>query len=42
VKVTALLVSHNGARWLPAVLAGLAASTRKIDAITCVDTGSTD
>ena len=41
-KVTALLVSHNGARWLPAVLAGLAASTRKIDAITCVDTGSTD
>jgi len=42
VKVTALLVSHNGARWLPAVLAGLAASTRKIDAIAWVDTGSTD
>jgi len=42
VKVTALLVSHNGARWLPAVLAGLAASTRKIDAIAAVDTGSTD
>ncbi|RNL78633.1 glycosyltransferase family 2 protein [Nocardioides marmorisolisilvae] len=41
-KVTALLVSHNGARWLPAVLAGLAASTRKIDAIAAVDTGSTD
>ncbi|MFL6158668.1 MAG: glycosyltransferase, partial [Marmoricola sp.] len=41
-KVTALLVSHNGARWLPAVLAGLAASTRKIDAIACVDTGSSD
>ncbi|MET3963005.1 GT2 family glycosyltransferase [Marmoricola sp. OAE513] len=41
-KVTALLVSHNGARWLPAVLAGLAASTRKIDAIVAVDTGSTD
>lgn len=41
-KVTALLVSHNGARWLPAVLAGLAASTRKIDAIVAIDTGSQD
>lgn len=41
-KVTALLVSHNGARWLPAVLAGLGASTRKVDAIVAVDTGSTD
>lgn len=41
-KVTAVLVSHNGSRWLPAVLAGLAASTRKIDTIACVDTGSTD
>ncbi|HET6151526.1 MAG TPA: glycosyltransferase family 2 protein [Marmoricola sp.] len=41
-KVTALLVSHNGARWLPAVLTGLATSTRKIDAIVAVDTGSTD
>ncbi|MCW2784875.1 MAG: glycosyl transferase, family 2 [Marmoricola sp.] len=41
-KVTALLVSHNGARWLPAVLAGLAASTRKVDAIVAVDTGSSD
>lgn len=41
-KVTALLVSHNGARWLPAVLAGLAGSTRKIDAIVAVDTGSVD
>ncbi|MCW2854854.1 MAG: glycosyl transferase, family 2 [Marmoricola sp.] len=41
-KVTALLVSHNGARWLPAVLSGLAASTRKVDAIVAVDTGSSD
>ncbi|MCX6397022.1 MAG: glycosyltransferase family 2 protein [Propionibacteriales bacterium] len=41
-KVTALLVSHNGARWLPAVLAGLHASTRRIDAIVAVDTGSHD
>jgi len=42
VKVTAILVSHNGARWLPAVLGGLAASTRKVDAIVAVDTGSQD
>lgn len=41
-KVTAILVSHNGARWLPAVLGGLAASTRKVDAIVAVDTGSQD
>jgi GT2 family glycosyltransferase len=42
VKVTALLVSHNGGRWLPAVLAGLERSTRLPDAIITVDTGSTD
>lgn len=41
-KVTAVLVSHNGARWLPAVLGGLAASTRKVDALVAVDTGSHD
>lgn len=41
-KVTALLVSHNGASWLPAVLDGLAASSRKLDAIVAVDTGSSD
>ncbi len=41
-KVTAILVSHNGARWLPAVLRGLASSTRKVDAIVAVDTGSQD
>ena len=41
-KVTAVLVSHNGARWLPAVLDGLASSTRSPDAIVAVDTGSTD
>ncbi len=29
--VTALLVSHDGARWLPAVLDGLAAQTRPVD-----------
>ena len=41
-KVTALLVSHNGGRWLPAVLAGLERSTRLPDEIVRVDTGSTD
>jgi GT2 family glycosyltransferase len=42
VKVTALLVSHNGDRWLPAVIAGLERSTRLPDEIVTVDTGSTD
>jgi GT2 family glycosyltransferase len=42
VKVTAILVSHNGDRWLPAVLAGLERSTRLPDEIVTVDTGSTD
>ncbi len=41
-KVTALLVSHDGARWLPAVLEGLASSSRLPDEIVAVDTGSTD
>ncbi|MGY2873990.1 GT2 family glycosyltransferase [Marmoricola sp. URHA0025 HA25] len=41
-KVTALLVSHNGGRWLPAVLAGLDGSARLPDEIIAVDTGSTD
>jgi len=42
VKVTALLVSHNGGRWLSAVIAGLEQSTRLPDEIVTVDTGSTD
>ncbi len=41
-KVTAILVSHNGARWLPAVLAGVEASTLLPAEIVAVDTGSTD
>ena len=41
-KVTALLVSHDGARWLPAVVQGLEASTRLPSQISWVDTGSTD
>ena len=41
-KVTALLVCHNGERWLPAVISGLEASTRLPDAFLTVDTGSDD
>ena len=40
--VTALLVCHDGARWLPTVLAGLQGQTRPADRIVAVDTGSTD
>lgn len=40
--VTALLVSHDGARWLPAVLEGLRRQTRRPDRVVAVDTGSTD
>ncbi|MGN6574631.1 MAG: glycosyltransferase family 2 protein, partial [Nocardioides sp.] len=40
--VTALLVSHEGARWLPAVLDGLAGQTRAPDRVVALDTGSTD
>ncbi len=41
-SVTALLVSHDGARWLPAVLDGLAAQTRAPEHVVAVDTGSRD
>ncbi len=40
--VTALLVSHDGARWLPAVLAGLIGQTLPIDRLVAVDTTSRD
>lgn len=40
--VTALLVSHDGERWLPRVLEALARQTRRPDAVRAVDTGSTD
>ncbi|HET6561090.1 MAG TPA: glycosyltransferase family 2 protein [Marmoricola sp.] len=40
--VTALLVSHEGERWLPVVLEGLAAQTVAPDRVVTVDTGSTD
>ncbi len=41
-QVTTLLISHNGARWLPAVLHGVASQTRRPDALIALDTGSTD
>src|SRR5207342_802334 len=41
-SVAALLVSHDGARWLPTVLEGLAAQTRLPDLLVAVDTGSRD
>ncbi len=40
--VTVLLVSHDGARWLPPVLEGLEAQTRPVDRAIAVDTGSRD
>lgn len=40
--VSAVLVSHNGQRWLPATLRGLNAQSRPVDAVVAVDTGSTD
>ena len=41
-SVTALLVSHDGARWLPAVLTGLTGQTRPVDRVAVVDTTSRD
>ncbi|MFN8107635.1 MAG: glycosyltransferase [Nocardioidaceae bacterium] len=41
-KVTTVLVSHDGARWLPAVIGGLDAQTVTPDRVLVVDTGSTD
>jgi GT2 family glycosyltransferase len=42
VSVTALLVTHDGVRWLPAVLAGLTAQTLPVDRVVVVDTTSRD
>jgi GT2 family glycosyltransferase len=41
-RVTAIVVTHNGAVWLPEVVASLTSQTRAIDLITAVDTGSVD
>ncbi|HEV2641017.1 MAG TPA: glycosyltransferase [Actinocrinis sp.] len=40
--VTAVLVSHDGARWLPTVLEALLAQQRPVQRIVAVDTGSRD
>ena len=40
--VTAVIVSHDGAVWLPSVVAALSSQTRKLDQIVSVDTGSKD
>ena len=40
--VTAILVVHDGATWLPEVVASLASQTRPIDHTLAVDTGSID
>ena len=40
--VSAVVVSHNGERWLGELIAGLRQQTRPVDRVLCVDTGSTD
>lgn len=40
--VTAILVVHDGASWLPEVVASLASQTRPIDFTLAIDTGSVD
>ncbi|WP_394431353.1 glycosyltransferase [Streptomyces sp. SGAir0957] len=40
--VTAVLVSHDGARWLPAVLSGLLGQERPVQDAVAADTGSAD
>jgi len=41
-RVTAVLVAHNGQRWLPRTLAAIAALGRAPERVIAVDTGSTD
>jgi GT2 family glycosyltransferase len=40
--VTAVVVTHDGATWLPKVIAALGSQSRSIERIVAVDTGSTD
>ncbi|MFG2677076.1 glycosyltransferase [Streptomyces sp. NPDC048445] len=40
--VTAVLVAHDGARWLPDVLAGLLGQERPVQSVVAADTGSAD
>ena len=41
-RVDVVLVTHDGARWLPRTLAALRGSTHEVDALHVVDTGSID
>ena len=41
-RVSAILVVHDGATWLPETVASLASQTRAVDSIIAVDTGSHD
>jgi GT2 family glycosyltransferase len=41
-SVAALLVSHDGERWLPAVIEGLRAQRTPVDSVVVVDTNSRD
>ena len=41
-RVAVLLVSHDGARWLPAVIEGIGAQTAPLTQGVAVDTGSKD
>jgi GT2 family glycosyltransferase len=41
-RVSAILVTHNGSRWLPEVVAALSSQERPPDYLVAVDTGSTD
>ncbi|WP_371829516.1 glycosyltransferase [Sinomonas atrocyanea] len=41
-RVTAVVVAHDGGPYLPATLAGLAGQTRPVDAAIGIDTGSRD
>ncbi|GAA4803737.1 glycosyltransferase family 2 protein [Nocardioides caeni] len=41
-RVAVVLVSHDGAGWLPTVLDGLRAQTAPVDRVVAVDTGSVD
>ncbi len=41
-RVTAILVAHDGVRWLPEVLAAIVGQIRPADLLIAVDTGSVD
>lgn len=41
-RVTAVVIAHDGERWLPRVLAALGSAQRRADRVVAVDTGSRD